>query len=402
MIEVNEAVKIIQNSVLNFPKTKVPLDQALGKVLRQPIIADADFPPFNRVMMDGIAIKSKDFEKGIKCFKIHGIQAAGSPQMNLAGHGYCLEVMTGAVAPSGTDMVIRYEDVKMDYKKQEATILINKIEHGKNIHPKGADKRKGDVLVKEGVLIGTPEIAVGASVGLSEIWVTKNPSVAIVSTGNELVDIGATPLPHQIRRSNVHSLAAEMQKMGIQANLFHLYDQKELLQKELKKILDSHDVIMLSGGVSKGKFDFVPKVLDVLGVEKLFHTIKQKPGKPFWFGRKEGRKVVFAFPGNPVSTFLCFHKYMIPWLNKCLGIQDASPLRAVLATDFSIKTDFTYFLQVEVKVDAYGRIVATPKIGRGSGDHANLLSSDAFLELPGGQGVFKKGEAFPLIPFRQI
>ncbi len=279
--------------------------------------------------------------------------------------------------------------------------MIDKIDHGKNIHLKGSDKQKGDELVAEGTLIGTPEIAVAASVGLSELWVTKNPSVAIVSTGNELVEIDATPLPHQIRRSNVYALAAEVQRFGIQPDLFHLYDQKELLQEALGKVLESHNVVLLSGGVSKGKFDFVPEALEALGVRKLFHTIKQKPGKPFWFGAKKGGKVVFAFPGNPVSTFLCYHKYMVPWLKKCLGIHEIKSVNAVLAANFQIKTSFTYFLQVETKVDK-GRILAIPKVGKGSGDHANLLSSDAFLELPGDRVTYKKGEVFPLIPFRLI
>ena len=402
MIEVNEATRIIEDSFLELPKVKIPLQKTLGRVLRQKVVADTDLPPFDRVMMDGIAIKYKDFENGIKTFHIQGVQGAGSPQMTLESNGNCLEVMTGAMTPLGADVIVPYEEIQIDATAQMATIQIDRITLGKNIHRKGTDKKIGEVLISEGVLIGAPEIAVAASVGLKEVFVTKNPSVAIVSTGNELVDIHETPLPHQIRRSNVFSIAAELQHFGIKSDLYHFSDEKDKLNIELKKVLDNHDLVILSGGVSKGKFDFIPDVLEDLGVEKLFHRIKQKPGKPFWFGLKKDQNVVFAFPGNPVSTFLCYHKYLVPWLNNSLGLNPAQTKKAALAEDFSVKTSLTYFLQVRTEIDDHGQLLAHPIVGKGSGDFANLLSSNAFLEMPAGAYDFKKGELFDLIPFKNI
>ncbi len=401
MIEVSEATKIINDSVLNLNKVKVPLDKVLGRVLRQDVFADVDFPPFDRVMMDGIAIKIEDFIAGTKTFAIAGVQAAGSLQMILETPGTCLEVMTGAVAPKGADVVIRYEDVLIDAKKQLATIQLEEVIKGKNIHKKGTDKKAGDLLISTSTLIGSPEIAVAASVGLTTLLVTKNPSVAIVSTGNELVDIRETPEPHQIRRSNVYAIEAELKQLGIKSDIYHFNDDESKLTAELETLLNNHDIMILSGGVSMGKFDFVPGVLDKLGVKKMFHRINQKPGKPFWFGVKDGEKVVFAFPGNPVSTFLCYHKYFVPWIKKTLGLQQSDQRKAILAEDISIKTRLTYFLQVSTYVNEEGQIMAAPVVGRGSGDHANLLSSDAFLELPGDQIEFKKGEVFNLISFRR-
>ena len=398
MIEVNEAVKIIENALLELPKVKIPLEKALGRVLKQEIVADTDLPPFDRVMMDGIAVKYKDIEKGVKTFLIQGVQGAGAPQMTLESNGNCLEVMTGAMIPLGADTVVPYEDIQIDTEAQVATIQIDVLIVGKNIHRKGTDKKIGDVLVSEGVLIGAPEIAVAASVGLSEIFVTKNPRVAIVSTGNELVDVHETPLPHQIRRSNVYSIAAELQQFGIKSDLFHFNDEKDKLFIELKKVLEVHDLVILSGGVSKGKFDFIPDVLEDLGVKKMFHRIKQKPGKPFWFGVKKNQNVVFAFPGNPVSTFLCYHKYLVPWIKRSLGLISVQAQKAVLAKDFSVKTSLTYFLQVRTEIDDHGQLLAHPIVGKGSGDYANLLSSNAFLEMPEGGNDFKKGELFDLIP----
>lgn len=402
MIEVSEAVKIINEAQLSLPHTAIPLEKAVGRVLQQDIYADMDFPPFDRVMMDGIAIRWRDFEQGKRTYHIEGTQAAGHPQMKLKNSGSCLEVMTGAMVPEGVDIVIPYEDLEIDKSKNEATVLIDQTTPGKNIHKKGSDKKQGDLLVSSGTIVGTPEIAIAAAVGQTELVVTKNPSIAILATGNELVAIDQKPQPHQIRRSNVYALAAELRRIGLKSELFHVVDDRESLAQTLKEMLDRHDVILLSGGVSMGKFDFVPDVLESLGVEKKFHRIRQKPGKPFFFGVVDQKNVVFAFPGNPVSTFLCFHRYFLPWLRKCLGVKDIIERKAVLSMDFSIKTNLTYFLQVKTYIDHEGRLIATPVIGRGSGDHANLLVCNSFLELPGGINIFKKGEVFNLIPFREI
>ena len=402
MIEVSAAVKIINEAQLNLPATTIPLEKAIGRVLRQDIFADTDFPPFDRVMMDGIAIRWSDFEQGLRTYRIEGTQAAGLPQMKLKNDGGCLEVMTGAMMPEGADLVIPYEDIEIDQGKNEATVLISQNAPGKNIHRKGSDKKQGDLLVTSGTLIGTPEIAIAASVGQTKLMVTKNPTIAILATGNELVGIDQKPQPHQIRRSNVYALAAELRRLGLKSDLYHVMDDKENLKLTLIEMLAKHEVILLSGGVSMGKFDFVPEVLESLGVEKKFHRISQKPGKPFFFGVIGQKNVVFAFPGNPVSTFLCFHKYFLPWLKRCLGVKDIIERKAVLSMDFSIKTNLTFFLQVITHIDYDGRLIATPVMGRGSGDHANLLVSNAFLELPAGKNNFKKGEVFNLIPFREI
>lgn len=402
MIEVNEAVKIINEAQLSLPSTSIPLEKAVGRVLRQDIFADTDFPPFDRVMMDGIGIRSRDFEHGLKTFNIEGIHAAGQPQLQLHSRGGCLEVMTGAITPAGVDLVIPYEDLEIDQENGLATVLIDQATVGKNIHKQGSDKKQGDLLVSAGTLIGTPEIAIAAAVGQPELLVTKNPSIAILATGNELIGVDEKPLPHQIRRSNVYALAAELRRMGLKSEIFHVVDDSDSLSKVLEEMLGKHQILLLSGGVSMGKFDFVPVVLEKLGVVKKFHRIRQKPGKPFFFGAVEQKNVVFAFPGNPVSTFLCFHKYFLPWLKKCLGVKDIIERKAVLSMDFSLKTTLTYFLQVKTHIDQEGRLIATPVTGRGSGDHANLLVSDAFLELPGNTIIFKKGEVFNLIPFREI
>jgi molybdopterin molybdotransferase len=304
--------------------------------------------------------------------------------------------MTGAVLPLGTDTVIRYEDLEILQK--QAKILAPTMDKGQNVHRRGQDASKDDILVEVGTVISPAEIALLATIGKPKASVRSLPKAAVVASGDELVAIESTPAPHQIRRSNTYAIQAAMHKMGWPATQYHLPDDREILKEKLAAILVEHDVVILSGGVSKGKFDYVPGVLADIGVKQLFHQVNQRPGRPFWFGVTETGKVVFALPGNPVSTFMCFYRFVKPWLLKSMGIEDQR-LTAVLGTDFKFEPKLTYFLQVKVDV-ADGKLTATPKAGGGSGDFANLKEADAFLELPLEKTAFKAGEVYPLIPFR--
>jgi molybdopterin molybdotransferase len=247
-------------------------------------------------------------------------------------------------------------------------------------------------------VISAAEVALLATVGKSTIEVLAHPKTAIVASGDELVPIDAIPQLHQIRRSNTYAIQAAMKHLGWEGTQYHFPDEEHVLKNSLSDLLKQYDVIILSGGVSKGKFDFVPGVLKEIGVKQLFHQVSQRPGKPFWFGVSD-RKVVFALPGNPVSTFMCFYKFVKPWLAKSLGIE-SEPSMAILGTDFSFDPQLTYFLQVKVS-NENGKLVAYPKAGGGSGDFANLKEVDGFLELTKEKNEFKTGEVYPFLPFRQ-
>ena len=397
MITVEQATNIILSNPLSFGEETVPLHLATGRTLQEDLIADRDFPPFDRVSMDGIAFAFEVFEKGKRAFKIEGLQAAGAPQMSLGEPANCLEVMTGAMLPIGTDTVVRYEDLEI--KNGTAIVQIENVIAQQNIHYKGIDKVLGSVIVKKRKVISPAEIGVAATIGKTHLRVATMPKVAIISTGDELVDVGETPLPHQIRKSNVHNLASAVFQWGIKPNLFHLPDEKEAIRKILSEVLQSHDALLLSGGVSAGKLDFVPDALEELKVEKLFHKVSQRPGKPFWFGRSD-RAAVFAFPGNPVSTFMCLSRYFRPWLRASLGLPPFEEIYAVLGADFYFKPDLTYFLQVKIAFGKNGQLTGTPIEGKGSGDLANLVEADAFMELPRGKQHFSKGEIYPIIFYR--
>ena len=396
MISSQQALKLILKNTEDFGIEEIPFLESVGRVLKEDILADRDFPPFDRVSMDGIAIVFDTFLTGSRTFKIENIQAAGSKQLELKNKTNCIEVMTGAVLPINTDVVIPYEQVTIANGK--AVVEIDEINQFQNIHSQGNDRKKTDILIKKNRIISPSEIGIFATVGKSTIKVAKQPKVLIISTGDELVAVNENPLPYQIRRSNVYSMLSLLEDLRINAKTAHLTDDKPQLKEKISRYLEQYDVLLFSGAVSKGKYDFLPEVLDELGVKKLFHKVKQRPGKPFWFGKK-GSKSVFAFPGNPVSTYVGCLKYFYPWYKKSVGIQYENQESAILSEDFFFKPELTYFLQVKTKNEK-GQLYATPVVGHGSGDLANLADADAFLEMPDTKSNFTKGEVFPLIRYR--
>ena len=397
MIPVEKARDIVFGTARSFGIESVSLMESIGRILQESLVADRDFPPYNRVTMDGIAIRYSDFMNGTRRFKITGVGAAGKPQGLLTDANCCLEIMTGAILPDGSDTIIRYEDVLLE--NGFARVNSATIREGQNIHRKGSDRSTGSELLRKGYHLNASSIGVAATVGKSQIMVSKLPKVMIISTGDELVEVDAKPLPHQIRKSNVYQLQAILQSMKISSNHLHLMDDLKGITEVLKTISNDYDVVLLSGGVSKGKFDFLPEAMKENGVEKLFHKIKQRPGKPFWFGQYPNGATVFAFPGNPVSSFMCAQIYFIPWLHKCLGLPDPKPKYAKLTGPINFKPDLTYFAQVKIESSDSGELLATPIEGNGSGDLANLVESNAFLEVPRGQEIFPAGTVLPFVSF---
>jgi molybdopterin molybdotransferase len=396
MVSVTEASAIINQNLWKPGIEEIDVLDSLDRVLAVDVLADRDFPPYHRATMDGITIAFESFSKGQVKFQIEGIQAAGMPRKKLSSPACCLEIMTGAILPEGCDTVVRYEDLKIIDGLAE--IVLNTIRKGDSIHRQGSDAKANATVLCAGTMISSAEIPLLASVGKARVKVFLLPKTALISTGNELVGINAKPEQHQIRRSNVYAIAAGLKKYKVEPTLFHLQDDEELIRKGLSEILGTHNLIILSGGVSKGKFDLIPSMLEAGGIKKHFHQIKQRPGKPMWFGTGNG-KTVFALPGNPVSTFLCYYKYIEPWLLKSLGI-GGTLTQAILDSDVSFDLPLTYFLQVKVRNDE-GVLRATPIPGGGSGDFVNLKEVDGFLELPEEVKIFKKGEAYGYISFRK-
>ena len=399
MITVEEALKIVHTHLGNWGTEEIFLDESLGRILQEEIVADRDFPPFNRVTMDGIGLSFDQFKKGQRVFEIKGVAPAGGLQMELEDPSSCLEVMTGATVPIGVDAVVRYEDLEIQEGK--ATVMLSSLNRDQNIHFKGSDRHQGMVILSPGKCISASEVGVCATVGKNKISVSRLPRTLIVSSGDELVNIDKIPLSHQIRRSNVYRIATVLKSYQIQPTTMHLSDDYDEIVKRLESDITHYDLILLSGGVSAGKFDYLPEALSAIGVNKMFHKVKQRPGKPFWFGKKED-KLVFAFPGNPVSSFMCAQQYFKPWLDHSLQSFEMPLPWAELVEDVYFKPDLTYFLEVKIVFHSSGKIKAHPVKGNGSGDLANLVDADAFIQLPSGRSNFLKGEIFPFIAYRNL
>lgn len=399
MIRVEEAEQKVLQYIKDVGEELLPFGQCLHRILAAPITADRDLPPFNRVTMDGIAIRYSCFEAGTRSFAIKGIQAAGQSSLPVDAPGQCIEIMTGAALHETADTVICYEDLEL--RDGMAIVRNEQVRKGQNIHRKGIDKKQGDVLAPAGTIVDAAITGIAASVGAAFLRVKKWPSVVIISTGDELVGVQQNPEPAQIRRSNDHTIAAVLQQHGISAVSLHIPDQPDTMKTVLECGLHQFDVVLLTGGVSMGKFDHVPEQLLGLSVDRVFHQVRQRPGKPFWFGHHPKGTLVFAFPGNPVSTFMCLHRYFLPWLFASCGCS-SQPVYAQLAQDVAFDAPLQYFMQVRLHSDPSGRLLATPITGNGSGDFASLALADAFMELPLEQNNFTAGTAFRIWPFKKI
>ena len=395
MISAKEALKTVLNSAQDFGVEEIPFLKSMGRILKEEIVADRDFPPFNRVSMDGIVIDYQQFKNGRRVFKIEGIQAAGSKQISLKNPKNCIEVMTGAVLPNKANTVIRYEDVTLE--NGIATINIDLIKEGQNSHNQGKDRKVNDLLITQNTKISAAEMGVLATVGKSVVKVAKQPKVMIVSTGDELVAVDQIPLEHQIRRSNVFTLVSLLERLNISSETTHISDDKLIIKSKIESYLQEYDVVLFSGAVSKGKYDFLPEIFEELKVYKKFHKVMQRPGKPFYFGKTD-TCTVFGFPGNPISTFMNCLAYFYPWYYRSVGLEIIEET-AILGKDVSFVPNLDYFLQVALE-NKSGNLVAFPITGNGSGDLTSLVNADAFIQLPNDKIKFKKGAIFPILRYR--
>lgn len=391
MLTPAEAEAAIAATIEPLPAEEAPLPACAGRVLRRAVLAERDAPPFDRVAMDGIA-----FAHGARReFRVAGTQPAGAPATRLRSPDECIEVMTGAVLPEGCDTVVPVERIA-------ARDGVAAIEPGhepvpwQHVHRRGSDARAGATLLKPGTRLSPPEIAIAASAGLAALPVTRLPRIAVISTGDELVEPGRPVLAHQVRRSNTYGLGAALTLAGFAPGTdLHLPDREPALHEAFARELPRHDLLVLSGGVSAGRYDFVPAALAASGVRRVFHQVAQRPGRPLWFGVHEDGALVFGLPGNPVSVLVCLARYVLPALALlCGGSAPARP-RAALAQAFEFKAPLACFLPVALEYDRQGRTLARPRPTGGSGDFISLAGTDGFVELPPGPAEHPAGLAVP-------
>lgn len=369
----------------SFGTQSVSLEGSAGRVLAQGINADRDLPPFDRVMMDGFALSFDDIQLGIVNFRRTDIQAAGEHAKVYQGSGTAIEIMTGAILPIGASLtIVPVENTFPDPHNDKCVhVKILPTRPLQYVHVKGSDVHAGTVLLEPGTVMGPLETALCASVGLTHVTVARRPRVAIVATGDEVVAVGQRTHDFQIHASNALMLNSLLRFACEAVSMFQVRDDLQEMRRILQTALRCNDVVLVTGGVSVGKFDFVPQVLLDLGVQRHFHRVCQRPGKPLWFGSFQDRIAVFGLPGNPVSTLLCALRYVLPWIEQASGRAVRSPQVFQLDSLVPACGELTQFVPVKVQTHAAarGRLEATRIANNGSGDLVNIRHCDGFIEI---------------------
>jgi molybdopterin molybdotransferase len=387
MISLQQAQQLVKQQAHSFGKEIVLLDDAIGRVLNEPVVADRDYPPFNRATMDGIAINSKDWNEGIRTYTLVETVFAGKAAANKITQGECYKIMTGAAMPAIADTVIRREDVSEN--ENQFTVTVSDVNAGQNVAAKGSDIQKGSTVINPAKLIQSGSITTLASLGYDEVKVASLPSVAIITTGDEVLPVHESVNEVQIRNSNQHLLKALLKQWQIKpAGVVHVKDDAEQLLQAVNRH-KQNDILILSGAVSAGDADFVPEVLIKAGAEKIFHKVAIRPGKPIWFGKFPNGPVVFALPGNPFSTFVTFKLFIEEFLLACFGLPQRKMLNLPFNETRIKKTNLDEFFPVIISGTPS---VATPVRFNTSGDITAVTIADALGMQPFDKMEIQKGK----------
>lgn len=348
MISVHEAKKILQNYTRPLPPNVVSLLQACGRVLANDIISPINVPPFHQSSVDGYAFNYSDLSRYPQLRLSQEIPAGKSSDRELQS-GETARIFTGSPLPIGADTVIMQEFVEVHDNKVTCKDEFLKI--GGNVRPMGSQTMRGECALPSGTLLTPAAIGLLAGLGITEVSIIPTPKIALITTGNELVEPGNQLLPGQVFESNSYSLQAALGEMHIELSAKASVSDNELQTTDcIRELLADCDVLLLTGGVSVGDYDYVPQALANCGVEKIIHKIRQRPGKPFYFGVL-GEKIVFGLPGNPSSVLTCFYRYVRPALYQLMAIQPSEPIARTipLAKDYTKKSGLTYFLKGQVQ-----------------------------------------------------
>jgi molybdopterin molybdotransferase len=383
MITIEQAEKIL-NSIAFEPETEeTPLTRSLGRILAQDIVSRISMPPFDKSAMDGYALRSSDNSPK---YKIVEVIAAGSVPAKKINTGQCAAIMTGAMVPDGADRVIKIEVTQ----EKDGYMTITGQDRNPNICYLGEDVKPGDILLKAGHLIRPPEVGIIASMGFDRIHVYKKPTVGIITTGSEIKEPGGQLEKGQIYNSNAYSIGAQALQTGAAVEYAGIVsDDPASMKQKIGKLLDQVQMLLISGGVSMGEFDYVPAILQELGVRLHFEKVAIQPGKPTVFGTR-GSAVVFGMPGNPVSTFTIFEVFVKTVLYRMMGYSYRPLiLQGVMKADFKRKrgTRTAY-----VPVTYSGDGLVQPVEYHGSAHLSALSQANALLKVPSGITTIEKGQ----------
>ncbi|OHB71769.1 MAG: hypothetical protein A2W23_00525, partial [Planctomycetes bacterium RBG_16_43_13] len=387
MLTVAQASELIFKDVPPREVVTLPLADSLACVLAEDVSSDINMPPFDKSAMDGYAVIASDTAKTPATLEIVEELPAGKFPTKTVAKGQCAKIMTGAPIPKGADAVVMVE--KTEAIGANKVKILSSAKVGQNICEFAEDLKEGEVVLKSGSLIRPQEIGVLAAVGRAEVRVYKKPHVAVISTGDELVEVAEKPTKGQIRNSNSYSVSAQVLAMGLECdNLGVARDTKGEIRHKIAEGLE-RDVLIISGGVSVGEYDFVTEALAAEGVECVMHQVAIKPGRPFYFGKK-GVKRVFALPGNPASTFVIFEVFVRPFLGLMYGNNACGRpiLRAEMKVAFTKTSDRVQYIPGKIIYDSEtARYFVEPIFWHGSADIFALTRADCLIIIPPNSAV---------------
>ena len=396
MINYKEAQQQILLLAKPLQTETISLDDAYGRVLAETIIADRDYPPFNRATMDGYAIRFEDFNEGLRTYSVVSTIYAGQQNSVILLPGECYKIMTGASIPSHADVVIRKEETEAT--QHLVTIKSNACNYFQNIAKQGEDIKYNAVITDTNIICTPAVISVLAALGRYKVSVKKFPKVSVFTTGNEIVPVNTAKISTvQIRNSNQYLLKNLLLEWNINPPICeHVKDDKVALTKAFSNALDS-DIIIVNGGVSAGDADYVPEILINIGVNMLFHKVAIRPGKPFWCGQLPNGGIVFALPGNPFSCMVTFNLFIKPYLTACLGLPQKPFMQLPLLDIKRKKVSLDEFFPVQFQDNPVG---LKPCGFNTSGDIKASLFADGIALHPSGMETLEKDFLTDYLPFR--
>tara|TARA_Y100000389_G_scaffold22788_1_gene19489 strand:+ start:325 stop:1572 length:1248 start_codon:yes stop_codon:yes gene_type:complete len=400
MISYKQSIKILKNSKIILKDELVKSSNCINRVAAENILSNTNNPLGNNAAFDGFAINSKDtkkIEKKGKLFKIIGVVAAGDKPLKKKSKKFqTIEIMTGGLLPHGFDTIIPIEEIIFyPNKKNPKFIFVNKkIKKNQHVRIKGSDFKKNDLLIKKGTILKSNHILGLKSLGISKVRVKKKPNVLFFSTGNEITNKEKIP-NWKVRNSNSHYI--ESLKENFFFNFVNggiLRDKDKLIfEKKIKRFLNSNmDIIITSGAVSAGKFDYVPNVIKKFKLSNYFKGVSIRPGKPVLFAKIKGKeKVIFGLPGNPISSAACFRFFVYPFVENLLGISKEKSIKAVLKNNFIKKINFTRFVKSKINTTKNGKVEVEILKGQESFRIQSFVKSNIWTLLPSGKSNFKQG-----------
>ena len=403
MISVAEAIQIVKDQTRILPSERIPLSSALGRVLAEDIVADSDLPPFNRAQMDGYAVRASDVNETPVRLRIVGESAAGRGWHNELQEGQAVRIMTGAPVPAGADAV---QQVELTHELRDGTVveILESVEVGRSIVNRGKEITEGTTVLRPGIPITAQMIAVLASFGYGDVSVGRSPRVAIFATGTELVDVDETPGQDQIRDSNNYTIEAYARLANASVERLPLAgDEPSTLARRIKAAAKEAEIVITSGGVSMGVYDFTKSALKELEAEIFFEKVALKPGKPTVFARLPSGTLIFGLPGNPVSVSVTFNLFARTAIWTMQGTNEPAlrPETAVLAQSLKAAKDRETYFPAQIFTNDDGQLVAFPLKWGGSSDFVSFASASALIQLPAGAGIMEAASMVKIVRLPQ-